>query len=424
MAFIFVSKSGNDFNPGTAESPKLTITAALSGAVNGDTIIVRAGVYKETATYRNVAYSVTVSGMGYVVIDGEGIRANAMQTSNTTSNNNKWTGIHFRNTTGPLINVQTSAVTITFEDCEFSEAPNVFSLGQFNLFRCITRDLTALNTAAWETPTTTPNTIMDCLFENIPSVSGAIRWSSATAFTPVMYRNIFNRCPCIFFHHSTSSAFTNNDFNVYDFGHPNTVIRRGGGPSNIFTSLAAWQALGNLVDPHSISASGDFIDLDKRLLCPRPGGNLTTLDPGGGVVGPLRTAFGMSNNVNATHFASGTFVNTQINASGNIILTLAPSGMWTSRTVDLGAVVRLRSVRVSTLFEDYPTDVVDVDNNDTNPNELNVEYRISSVSQADAESKPWLKVRRGIGGLVQFPQGTQARWIQIRLFLRSDGVAA
>lgn len=44
---IFVSKRGNDQNPGTEERPFLTISAAANRAQPGDRIVVKAGVYRE-----------------------------------------------------------------------------------------------------------------------------------------------------------------------------------------------------------------------------------------------------------------------------------------------------------------------------------------------------------------------------------------
>lgn len=48
---LYVSKSGNDSNPGTFASPKLTISGALSAATAGQEIKVRAGIYRETVDF-------------------------------------------------------------------------------------------------------------------------------------------------------------------------------------------------------------------------------------------------------------------------------------------------------------------------------------------------------------------------------------
>ncbi|MDO6809418.1 right-handed parallel beta-helix repeat-containing protein [Zobellia galactanivorans] len=50
---IYVAKNGDDTNPGTLESPYLTISKAASEAVAGDIVYIRAGTYEETLTPAN-----------------------------------------------------------------------------------------------------------------------------------------------------------------------------------------------------------------------------------------------------------------------------------------------------------------------------------------------------------------------------------
>ncbi|WP_299220580.1 carbohydrate-binding protein [uncultured Aquimarina sp.] len=50
---IYVSKSGNDINTGTIDSPYLTIAKAASEAVAGDTVFIREGTYEETLSPAN-----------------------------------------------------------------------------------------------------------------------------------------------------------------------------------------------------------------------------------------------------------------------------------------------------------------------------------------------------------------------------------
>ena len=45
---FFVAKNGNDSNPGTEASPKLTIAAGIGLLSASETLIVKAGVYEET----------------------------------------------------------------------------------------------------------------------------------------------------------------------------------------------------------------------------------------------------------------------------------------------------------------------------------------------------------------------------------------
>ncbi|TYA91237.1 right-handed parallel beta-helix repeat-containing protein, partial [Seonamhaeicola marinus] len=50
---IYVAKNGDDSNPGTMESPYLTISKAASVAVAGDIVYIREGTYEETLTPAN-----------------------------------------------------------------------------------------------------------------------------------------------------------------------------------------------------------------------------------------------------------------------------------------------------------------------------------------------------------------------------------
>ena len=45
---IYCSAIGNDANPGTTASPKLTLAAAVASAASGDIIYVDAGTYTDT----------------------------------------------------------------------------------------------------------------------------------------------------------------------------------------------------------------------------------------------------------------------------------------------------------------------------------------------------------------------------------------
>ncbi len=74
----YVSKSGNDNNPGTIEKPWLTITKAANTLVAGDTAYVRKGTYKEQVTVKNsgsagkyITFSVYPGET--VILDGNGL---------------------------------------------------------------------------------------------------------------------------------------------------------------------------------------------------------------------------------------------------------------------------------------------------------------------------------------------------------------
>ncbi len=82
----YVAKNGNDNNPGTEQSPWLTITRAASTLVAGDTVYIKEGIYKENILIKNsgspgkiitfAAYpgdSVTIDGTGTSVEMWDGL---------------------------------------------------------------------------------------------------------------------------------------------------------------------------------------------------------------------------------------------------------------------------------------------------------------------------------------------------------------
>ncbi|KAH7339618.1 putative secreted pectate lyase [Rhizoctonia solani] len=77
---IYVSPSGSDSNAGTLAAPLLTIPAAVTKAVAGDTIYLRAGTYKPTSAIQitksgtsSALYTITNYQSEKVIIDGEGM---------------------------------------------------------------------------------------------------------------------------------------------------------------------------------------------------------------------------------------------------------------------------------------------------------------------------------------------------------------
>ncbi|KEP51454.1 pectate lyase [Rhizoctonia solani 123E] len=77
---IYVSPSGSDSNAGTLAAPLLTIPAAVTKAVAGDTIYLRAGTYKPTSAIQitksgtsSAKYTITNYQTEKVIIDGEGM---------------------------------------------------------------------------------------------------------------------------------------------------------------------------------------------------------------------------------------------------------------------------------------------------------------------------------------------------------------
>ncbi len=72
----YVSKSGNNSNPGTAAAPWLTISHAAAKVAAGDTVYVRAGTYHEAvsiSTSGTAAEPIVFDGQGVAIVDGTGV---------------------------------------------------------------------------------------------------------------------------------------------------------------------------------------------------------------------------------------------------------------------------------------------------------------------------------------------------------------
>jgi hypothetical protein len=429
MSEIWVSKSGNNSNVGTPASPKLTITAAMSGSAASGIIYITTGNYNEQINWGVVTpVDFTMIASGRVIVDAQGLRTSCY-THPANTNNLEFRGMIFQNATQQLFisSASNGSTRFIFRSCEFRDAPAV-AIGtgtnqpSLEIYNCATFNMNATTDAAFASSAVPgfPLLAFDSLFDNITAASGVMRMAGTNQ--PIMYRNIFNRVSNTnnFYFVLTGAVNPNQmDYNWYDVGA--RFYRNG----TSFADLAAWKAIGATTDPHSVSGSADFVDRDRGLFSTLPGGNLLSVQPNGGIIGPFRVAYGLSQGRNASQFLSGAMQNVSINASGNIQIvdTNLISGIVTFNTQDLGAVVRLRALRLSTLGEVYPTDVVDAETDDV-PNHHTVEYRTSSTSQVDCESQSYSKVRRVADGLVNFPQPLNARWIQIRLTLRTNGVAA
>jgi hypothetical protein len=75
MATFYVAKTGNDSNPGTLGSPKLTIPGAQLASALGDSIYIRKGVYTETWHYNRTFGRVIASYQGEdVTVDCQSAR--------------------------------------------------------------------------------------------------------------------------------------------------------------------------------------------------------------------------------------------------------------------------------------------------------------------------------------------------------------
>lgn len=129
---LYVGKHGNDTNNGkTASNAKLTIQAAVTAAVAGDTIKVFPGTYTETVTH--ACSNVTVIAVGkptnVIITQAD---ANVVDFATFTGIQYKYFGISCTAATSALCTVQGSTGGATFKECqlEMTCAANIAAVTQ------------------------------------------------------------------------------------------------------------------------------------------------------------------------------------------------------------------------------------------------------------------------------------------------------
>lgn len=131
MASYYVAKTGNDSNPGTFGSPKLTIAAAQLLTAYGDTIYIRKGVYTTQWTGPEILGRAYVAYQGEdVTIDMGGVFTGVNSTAMAFDNNTDFTtlvGLKFVNYTGKCFDNANSGFARTWvvRNCFFKPSTNV-----------------------------------------------------------------------------------------------------------------------------------------------------------------------------------------------------------------------------------------------------------------------------------------------------------
>lgn len=204
----------------------------------------------------------------------------------------------------------------------------------------------------------------------------------------------------------TSTGTFQFDNNAYDFTNGKCVD-----VSTDKTTLAAWQAVTgvDVSSVHRVLPS----DLAGNTLRATPSSGLLSAGPGGTPIGMMQPAAVISNNVNASIWTGGTFSNTEIDGSGNLVLSAGQTlGTWTSGELDLGAAIAVRSIELS-IANETTTAFVDSSIADS-PGYLTVELRGSNTSPVSG-SYTAVPRRAEIGA---YMTSTYRYW-QIKLTLRA-----
>ena len=126
----YVATTGNDADPGSFGSPKLTVDGALTVSAAGDTVEIRAGVYTDTWS----ASSLNTNGLTVRAYQGEDVTIDCQGVRSSIANafflaqNSKFIDLKFVNYTGDAFFIA-NATPCLFKNCFFRGATNVGTIG-------------------------------------------------------------------------------------------------------------------------------------------------------------------------------------------------------------------------------------------------------------------------------------------------------
>lgn len=443
----YVSKAGSNLNNGLSwATAKQTLQAAVNlcpltnSTASGnwssdtvyDTIKIRPGVYGEQVDVARrhlklvgVDFMEDGGGKGRVIVDGEDLRPHCLNIGvSMVHTHTQLEGLELRRAQTSLFgNSLGGNWNLECYDCELHSAPEGLYNLSVRLYRSLIRDMR----------TSTANGVFgqfvvtrgeygtqwyyDCTFANGPAAKPMLFFDRVY---PKIYRCIFVKCP-IMVHWRDATVGVDVDYNGYDFTSGKMLWSTS---STDVLSLAAFQAFFPAThDVHSLELDPavDIADAAKGLWSPTLAGSLSTASELGEKIGALFPGFGMSINRNPTFWSDGTLTNLEQRSNGNFVIVDGEQvGLYTTPVVDLGDHYRLYGLRIADVLERYPTDVVDADIDDE-PNRHNFEYRFSRISEVHCTAQEWRTVERCSAGRICFSTAIHARWVQIRITLRTDG---
>jgi hypothetical protein len=367
MAILYVNaNTGNNSNNGTTWAlAKLTLAGVNTTATAGDTIYAH-GIFVELLP---VSKQLNWIGHGLCVFDQAGFTT-AAPAANTT-----FTGIQFKGGTVACVSV---TANVNFTSCEFSDALIGIKVGATtsgaNVYDC---KFIRCSTAGVQIA---GNFSANILSTSVFGANGVdVQIASGSPGTLQMFRCVLGS-PIMVDNAQGGSWFgASSDYNVFDFTNGKCRIS-----AVDKTTIAAWRTStgreANSIDRVWRNDVGDFANGSYRS---PSGGYLLTAGPGGTPIGLLNKSYTISNNTHASSgwTSGGTFSNTTIDGSGNLVLVgAATSGTWTSAEIDFGVPVNILRIETQATGEVYPTTYIDTDTGDS-PGFLNVEvYGSNSAS--------------------------------------------
>jgi len=447
MSTIYVSKSGNNGNAGTSYAlSKLTISAAISVSSSGDSIVVGSGVYNE---YVSLGVNLTLLADGNVVMDGTSLAANPAIT--LTAYVNLTIGAYsqggwwmFQNyiTTGssvPALSTSTNAIIST------SGYNNNYTISNCIFIGTGSRSQFALNGMNTYSPTFQIN---NCVFSNFACAMILIGSNTNSPQGNITNNTLYN-CGIGLWIRGTSSQIVNIVNNIISnvttaIQFPNNNCTNASTNYNIYYAITNWKTSGNTYttlpawaaavgsDANSLVQNPNFVDANNNVFYLTSNPNTTNnayLYYGAYPYGLTR---GNVYNPDNKWLITGSFDNSGwYNPDGNITmvsslfqLTTGTVGVIWSPVYDLGSSQTISQFGIEA-FQVWPGSMVDTTKTDVRPNYQTSEIRASAVTFNQNDGViAWAELKNKIPFTSQGSTNLTGRFVQLRLTLRADDVAA
>ena len=440
MVDFFTNKSGIDTLNGLQRTvgvfpagPKLTVQGMELAMSPGDRGLIGAGFYNEAVTVSKTGLTFEADlddAYGPVVMDGGGALASGF--TNSVSATIKLIGLIIENYTAGGVQALANAFTIAAgsRDCVIRNCGNGISFGaasgnrmniqsttrKFNIHSC-DRGINYPFGGPQLLIDIEEFTIADCTSIGVlhnPTVSGGVNR---------MRNSIVKDCPTLLsIRNPTQSWLTTHDNNVLEFaGGAKTVIALVDQLTLAAHKLAMNGGGAGPKDDNSRDEDPIFADAANGMY---------RLDPSSpslvGLKGTLavdhagfssRATFGVSNNRNSSLWTAAV-INDMTLVGDNYELTTPPDGDVAHDVINFGKTRNVRRVVVHGV-QNYPTEVLDQDETDIEPNRPQVEYRISDTVFLKGAGAP---------AFVVFVNGqdlnVSGKFFQTRITGRNNGVAS
>ena len=444
MATIYVSKSGSNVNNGsTYLLSKLTIQAAIIAATTGDSIIVGSGIYNEKLSYpSSVNLTLTIYCDGTVILDGTGIILNpAIYIPGGTVTQRLNILPH---TTGGQLIIQNHIALTLISLINDNGVPA--STNMTNVILLSNSNATCIGVITSYGNVSTNSTFINCVFSGFTttfsflngSTNGSVMnfinctfYNGTTAITETLATNLtISISQCIFSGFTTSwniavagvIASINNNlyYNV-------TNYKVG---ASTYVNQSQVQAAG--YDLNSLWQNPNFVDAANNVFYLTSNPNVTNnayLYYGAYPYGLTR---GNVYNPDNKWLITGSFDNSGwYNPDGNITmvsslfqLTTGATGVIWSPVYDLTSSQTISQFNVDAL-QVWGTNMVDTTKTDVRPNYQTSEIRASATSFNQNDGViAWTELKNRIPFTTQGSTNLTGRYVQLRLTLRNDDVAA